>query len=76
MIYKGIEQVYGDPNPLQKKVEDYRSVVSAYLSLKKAASLCCHSIVVGKQKTACTQEVELAQLYLVMVHTKLDALQE
>ena len=28
MIYKGIEQLCGDPTPLQKKVEDYGSAVS------------------------------------------------
>ena len=40
MIYKGIERLCGDSTPLKKKVEDYGSAVTAYLSLKKAASLC------------------------------------
>ena len=46
------------------------------LSLKKATSLCHHSTVVGQQKTACTEEVELGQSHLAMVHTELDASQE
>jgi len=37
MIYKGIERICGDPTPLRKKLEDYESAVSAFLSLKKAA---------------------------------------
>jgi len=61
---------------LWKKVEDYRSAVSAYLSLKKDAFLCCHPTVIGQQKTACVEEVEHAQSHLAMVCTELDALQE
>jgi len=60
MIYKGIERLSRDLTPLRKKVEDYGSAVSSYLCLKKAASLCCHLTVVGQQKTACIEEVELA----------------
>jgi len=48
MIYKGIERLCGDLTPLWKKVEAYRRVVSAYLSLKKATSLCRHPTVVGQ----------------------------
>jgi len=47
-IYKGIERICDDPTPLWKKMEDYRSAVSAYLSLKKAASLCHYLTVVEK----------------------------
>jgi len=57
-------------------VEDYGSAISTYLSLKKAASQCRHPIVVGQEKTACAEEIELAQSHLAMVHTNLDALQE
>ena len=74
MIYKGIERLCGDPTPLQKKVKDYRSTVSAYLSLKKATSLCCHLTIVGEQKVVCTKQVELAQFHLAMACTDLDAL--
>ena len=41
MIYNGIVWLCCDPTPLRKKEEDYGSAVSAYLSLKKATSLCC-----------------------------------
>jgi len=47
MIHKGIVRLCGHLTPFQKKEEDYRSVVSTYLSLKKAASLCRHPRVVG-----------------------------
>jgi len=39
MIHKGMEWHCGDPTLLGKKMEDYGSVVSVYLSLKRAASL-------------------------------------
>jgi len=61
---------------LWKKVQDYRSAVSAYLSLKKATLQCHHPTVVRQQKTACAEEVELAQSHLATVCTELDALQE
>jgi len=76
MIYKGIELLCADPTPLLKKVENYGSTIFAYFSLKKAASLCYHLIVVGQQKAAYTEEVELAQSHLMMVRTDLDALQK
>jgi len=57
-------------------VEDYESALSAYLSLKKFASLCRHPTDVGQEKVACIEQVELAQSYLDMVFTNLDALQE
>ena len=47
MIYKGIEQLCRDPTSLRKKVEDYKSAISAYLSLKKVTSLCRHPTIVG-----------------------------
>jgi len=47
MIYKGIERLCRDSTSLRKRVKDYWSVVSAYWSLKKAASLCRHPTVVG-----------------------------
>jgi len=55
LIYKGIERLCDDPTPLRKKVEDCARAVSAYLSLKKVASLCRHPIVIGKKKVACTE---------------------
>jgi len=76
MIYKGIERLYADSTPLRKKVEDYGSVVSAYLSLKKATSLYCHLIDVGKERATCTKQVELKESHLAMVRADLDALQQ
>ena len=76
MIYKGIEWLCGDPTPLWKKLENYSCAISAYLSLKKAASLCCYSTIVGQPKAACTEQVELPQSHYSMVRTNLDSLQE
>jgi len=76
MIYKGIERLYGDLNPLMKKVEDYRSAISPFLSLKKAASMCHHPNDVGKEKAMCSEQVKLEQSQLAMVHANLDALNE
>ena len=49
-------------------------MVSAYLYLKKVASSCHHPIVIGQEKAACTEQVELVQSHLTMVHIGLDAL--
>ena len=75
MIYKGINLLCSDPTPLRKRVDDYKTAVSAYLSLKKIAPL-CHHLTCGEQKTACTEQVELAQSQLTMAGTDLDVLQE
>jgi len=40
MTCKMIEQLCGDMTLSRKRVEDYESVISAYLSLNKASSLC------------------------------------
>jgi len=72
MIYKGIERLCGDLTPLRKKVEDYRSVVSAFLSLKKAASSCHHPDNAAKEKALCTEQVNLACSHLVTTHVDLD----
>ena len=71
---QGMERLCGDPTPLQNKVEDYGSVVSAYLSLKKAASVCHHLIVVGKEKAMYIEQVELAHSHLAKFCTNLNVL--
>lgn len=78
MIYKGIERLCGDPTPLKKKVEDYGSAMSAYLSLKKAASSCCHldDVVKVKEKAMCTEQVDLARSRLATVRADLGAVTE
>jgi len=76
MTYKSIELLCSDSTPLRKRWEDYRSVISAYLALKKAASLCRHPTNVGPEKAMCTEQVELAQSHLAMVRIDLNALQE
>ena len=60
MIYKGIEWLCWDPNPLREKVQDYGSVVLAFLSLNKVASMCHHVDDVAKEKALCAEHVDLA----------------
>jgi len=74
MIHKGIERLCGDPIPLRKKDRGLWEYDICLLVFEESGSLCHHPTVVGQQKTACTEEVELAQSYLSMVRTKLDAL--
>ena len=76
MIYKGIERLHGDPTPLKKKVEDYGSAVSAFLSLKKAASSCRHPDDVAKEKAFCTEQVDLARSSLATSRADLSVVTE
>ena len=54
-------------------MEDYRSVVSAFLSLKKAASQCRNPDDVVKEKVLCTEQVDLARSHIATVRVDLDA---
>jgi len=67
VIYKWIERCYGDLNPLRKNVDDYRSVPSASLSLKKLASMCHHPNDVEKKKAMCAKQAELMWSHLAIV---------
>jgi len=70
---QGDSTTCGDSNPLRKKVEDYGSAISAFLSLKKVASLCHHPNNVVKEKALGTEQVDLARSHLAMVRANLDA---
>ena len=73
MIYKGIEWLYGDPNSLRRKMEDYGSIVLAFLSLKKVASTCCQPNDVKKKKALCVEQVELTRpIWLWFVQILMD----
>ena len=76
MIYKGIKQLCRDPSPLKKKVEDYGNTVSAFLSLKKAASSCRHPNGMAKEKVLCTEQVDLARSHLATARVDLSAVTE
>jgi len=76
MMYKGIERLCEDPTPLRKKVEDYRSVVSAFLSLKKVTSSCRHLDDAAKEKALCTKQVDLMPSLLATVRAILGASME
>jgi len=76
MIYKEIERLRRDPTPLNMKVEDYGSVVSAFLSLKKEASSCLHPDDVAKEKALCTEQVDLARSHLATARADLSAMME
>jgi len=42
MMYKSIERLNRDPNPLKNLVDDYVSSVFAYLALRQAALMLRH----------------------------------
>jgi len=50
--------------------------VSAFLSLKKATSSCRHPDDVAKEKTLCTEQVDLVRSRLVTAHADLGAVTE
>jgi len=72
MMYKSIERINGDPNPLRKLVDDYVSSISAYLALKQAALTLLHLDDLGKEKAACVKEVNQVQPHLITMHEELD----
>ena len=61
---------------MKKKVEDYGSAVSAFLSLKKAASSCRHPDDVTKEKALCTEQVDLVRSRLATARADLSAVTE
>jgi len=50
--------------------------VSAFLSLKKAASSCRHPDDVAKEKALCTEQVDLARSHLATARADLSAVTE
>ena len=73
MMYKSIERLNGDPNPLSKLVHDYVSSVSAYLALTQAALTLLLPNELDKEKTACIEEVNQALSHLSTAQEELDA---
>ena len=74
MMYKSIEHLNGDPNPLRKLVDDYVSSISAYLALTQAALTLRHSDDLDKEKTTCIEQVNQAQSHLIAVQEELAAI--
>jgi len=71
MMYKSIECLNGDPNPLRKLVDDYVSSISAYLALTQAALTLSHPDELDKEKTTCIEQVNQAQPHLIAVQEEL-----
>jgi len=67
MMYKSIEHLNGDPNPLRKLVDDYVSSVSAYLALRQTALTLLGLNDLDKEKTAYIEQVNQAQSHLIAV---------
>ena len=65
MMYKNIEHLNGDPNPLKKLVDDYVSGISACLALKQVALILCHPDDLSKEKFACIDQLNQAKSHLV-----------
>lgn len=55
-------------------MEDYKSALSTFLSLKKATFSCRHPDDVTKEKALCTAQVDLVRSHLAMVRADLGAL--
>ena len=55
MMYKSIECLNGDPNPLRKLVDDYVSSISAYLALRQSTLILRHPDDSSKEKFACIE---------------------
>ena len=55
MMYKSIEQLNRDPNPLKRLVDVYVSRIAAYLALRQAAFILSHSDDLGKEKSTCIE---------------------
>ena len=73
MIYEGIERLCRNPTPLRKRVEDYGSAVSAFLSLNKVAFSCRQPDDVAKEKALCTEQVDLVRSRLATALADLGA---
>ena len=76
MMYKSIERLNGDPNPLKKLVDDYVGGVSAYLALRQAALMLHHPDDLSEEKSACTNQLNEAKSHLVVAQGELDVIQE
>ena len=76
MMYKIIERLNGDPNPLKKLVDDYLSSVSAYLALKQEALILCHPDDLSKEKSVCIEQLNQVQPYLVPTQGELNVIKE
>ena len=65
MMYKSIECLNGDPNPLKTLVDDYVSGVFAYLALRKAALILFRLSDLSKENSASINQLNQAQSHLV-----------
>jgi len=66
MMYKSIQRLNRDPNPLKKLVDDYVSSVFAYLALRQAALILCHPDDLSNEKSICIKRLNQAQSHLVV----------
>jgi len=75
-MYKSIERLNGDPNPLKKLVDDHVNSVSAYLAIRQAALILHHPDDLSKEKSACINQLNQAKSHLVTAKGELDVIQE
>jgi len=76
MMYKSIEHLNGDPNPLKKLVDDYVSGISAYLALRQAAPKLRHPDDLSKEKSTCIDQLNQPKSHLVAAQGELDVVYE
>jgi len=75
-MYKSIERLNGDPNPLKNLVDDYVSSVSAYLALRQVALILHHPNHLSKEKSSCIDQLNQAKSHLVAAQGELDVIRE
>ena len=76
MMYKSIERLNGDSNPLKKLVDHYVSRVSAYLALRQAALILRHPDDLCKEKSTCIDQLNQEKSHIVAAQGVLDVIQE
>jgi len=65
MMYKSIERLNGDPNPLKKLVDDYVSSISTYLTLRQVALILHHLDNLSKETSVCIVRLNQVQSHLI-----------
>ncbi|KAL2937869.1 Ribonuclease HII [Bienertia sinuspersici] len=75
-VYKAIEVMYGDPKPLNCKVNEYVWAVKGHVALKESLFDCHHSDQVEEERIVVIEELKLAESSYDAALTKQKGLEE
>lgn len=70
VLYEGIENLKGNPNPLKRKIESYVSAVKDHLALEEVASKCQRSEQAKDKIFLRTQALKKAELDYAEIETE------